>query len=424
MFQTLFRRPLGGSIRLKAEWVSSLSAVKAEEWDRISASAGLYLSRPYLLAVEESESTISRYLLLRDPSGRLVAGLPTYLWDGRPDPGLDHYEPFEAGARWVLRRPGHRERWIPTLIAGSRSGYGTQFAVHHDWAAPDRGAIGRLLWDLGGEADRIGAGSLGVMWLTSAAARPLAQRLTSPELLVLAGPNCSIEVGWASFDGYLAQLSSSRRRSARRELEHFRSSGLRVTRQDLGSCLEQLASLAVGLQRKYGHQHSQEALTGQLQAQARHLNSESRVLLCHRGRRLVAFTLHYRWKGELYGRLAGFDYSATAGSDAYFNLAFYEPLRMALEEGLREFHLGMATWRAKALRGANFDPAWTLVCPPPRVRAAFGRAARADPVDGARWWARQFPAQVDCDGDWRWTRQGLLSRASGADGDFKAGRLP
>lgn len=407
MFQQLFRPAPDGPSELQEELVHSLHEVSRGEWDHISGSCSLYLSYPFLLSVEETAPTPCSYLLLRDRGRALVAGLPMYRWDGSRDPGLDHYEPFAAGARWVMGRRAKPEPWLPTLIVGSRSGYCTEFAVDPSRESTRPHLIARLLGGAARLAETWGAASLGVMWLTSASAREAIGWLARPEYLVLAGPNCTIEMTWDTFEGYLAQLSWSRRRSARREIERFQQSGLQAEFCQLNSCLDEIAPLAARLQQKYGHVLAPREISEQLAAQARYLNSESRVILCRQRGRLVGFSLLYSWQGALYGRLAGFDYRATAQSDAYFNLGFYLPLQLALEEGLDQFKLGMATWKAKVLRGASLDPAWTIACPPSHVRGAWARVAKAQGDGPSRWWSEQFPRQVDWARDWRWTRAGL-----------------
>ncbi|HUY57183.1 MAG TPA: GNAT family N-acetyltransferase [Candidatus Micrarchaeaceae archaeon] len=411
MFQQLFRAATPGYVELHEELADSLAQVGRAEWDAVSAQCSLFLSYPFLASVEESSPTPCSYLLLRDPDGVLVAGLPIYRWNGSRDPGLDHYEPFQAGARWILGPRARPEPWLPTLLAGTRAGYATEFAVRAREGNQRAEIIAQLLRSAARLAEVSGAASLGVMWLTSAAAREALGCILRPEYLVLAAPNCAIEVEWDSFEGYLAQLSWSRRRSVRRERDRFRRSGLRVEMVELSSCIDEVAPLAAQLQRKYGHQTSSREIAGQLQAQARHLNSESRVILCRRQSQLVGFSLLYRWRGSLYARLAGFDYAAASGSDAYFNLAFYLPIQLALDERSDRIELGMATWQAKTLRGASLDPAWTLVCPPVRVRGAWTRAVDRQGESSSVWWAEQFPGQVDWRGDWRWTRSGLAGHA-------------
>lgn len=412
MLRQDFLGPGGPAQELRVEVTSSLEEVGREAWEELDGWGNLYCSYPYLLAVERSSPTPTVYVLLREAGGRLVAGLPGYLYSGGRDPGLDHYEPFRAGANWVLGPKLQERPWRPTWLAGSRSGYVTTFPIHPDWSSERLAVTALLLQASGALADASAATSLMVPWLTSAAAAQALPALRRPEHLVLAGPSCSIELGADGMEGYLSRLSSSRRKAARQERKRFLESGLEVQSADLASCLAELAPLAARLQRRYGHRFTEREITTQLHAQAEQLNPESLVLLCRRRGRIAGFSLLFQWGDTLYGRLAGFDYRATAGTAAYFNLCFHLPLELAADRGLRRLHLGMASWRAKVLRGADFDPAWQLICPPRPVRGAWARAARAGDQEAARWWAGQFPRLVDLEQDLRWTRAGLRRAAT------------
>lgn len=122
--------------------------------------------------------------------------------------------------------------------------------MHPDWDRSRPEIVACLRGGAAQLAETTGAASLGVMWLTSAAAREMAGCLTRPEFLPLAGPNCANEVTCASFEGFLDQLSPSRRRSARRERERFQKSGLCVEFSDLGSCRDEVAPPATPLQQQ------------------------------------------------------------------------------------------------------------------------------------------------------------------------------
>lgn len=421
MFQERLAVAPDGAGRLEIGLVSSLHKLSSGEWEELTRGLGLFLSRPYLLAIEEATDTRPMYLTARDGWGQLVGGLPCYLWDGSPDPGMDTYEPYRIGARWRLSRRAREALWRPTLVVGSRSGYQTPLAVRGGRDLDGGLVVARLATEVAQLAEGLGAQSVGWMWLRPTAASQLLPSLRRSEDLVLAGPSCSIPIRWSSFDGYLRHLSSQRRRSARRELELFSVSGMTIEQARLSECLEEVAPLGASLQRRYGHEVSAAELAKELSFQARHLDQASVVLLCRRGGRLVAFTLLYRWDDTLYARLAGFDYEHVAGSAAYFNLAFYQPIRLAIETGATSLHLGMASWQAKALRGAEFEPQWIVVWPPPRTSGAWRRAAARESANGgqARWWASTFPAQVDPTTDWRWTVEGL--RRGPSEGGHAAG---
>ncbi len=400
---------------LRAERRSSLTELAPGEWSLLARNLGLFASEPYLCAVERSSFAPTTYLLLRDGTGRLRAGIPCYLWDGGLDPALDNYEPFRMGGRWVLSKRARQELWRPTLLVGSRSGYRTSFILDQNWEGGTVELVTRLAQEVAVLAEEVGAQSVGWMWLSPNAASHVARCLEFPEDLVLGGPNCSIPLPAPSFQRYLEGLSSSRRKSARREMQRFATSGLTVERRLLSECAEEVVPLAANLQRRYGHQTDSAVLSAELRVQSELLDQRSTVLVCRDRGRAVGFSLLYRWEDVLYGRMAGFDYQTGGRAGAYFNLAFYEPIRLGYELGVGRYHLGMAAWQAKVMRGAILEPAWILVWPPPRVRGPWRRAiARRRGTPGeAEWWAEQFPGQIDLASDWRWTYSGLLGQTEG-----------
>src|ERR1041385_8605926 len=103
----------------------------------------------------------------------------------------------------------------------------------------------------------------------------------------------------------------------------------------------------------------------------------------------------YRWKGTLYGRLVGFDYTRLRAACEYFNLVYYRPLEHMGEHGLTRLQLGIEAWHAKVLRGASLHPR--------APRAAAPRvliARRPAPPEGWRPQAAAFPGALPED-EWR-----------------------
>jgi hypothetical protein len=62
----------------------------------------------------------------------------------------------------------------------------------------------------------------------------------------------------------------------------------------------------------------------------------------------------------IYARAAGFDPAFTGRAFEYFNLAYYELMRFAIEHGFARLDYGMGAYRAKLQRGARLEPLWGL----------------------------------------------------------------
>lgn len=374
--------------RLRVELVDRLEAVDRASFEELSIGRSLMVSRPYLLAVEADHSLEARYLLAVEGDSRLVGVLPCYLWDGHPVPAMDTYDPVAMGGGWVLGERCRPAEWRPTLLIGTRSGYVNEWLVRPGEGGAAPRALRPLLMAAAQLALRDGCASWAAMWMSSNAAAQLAAALGPATHLLLGSGSASLDAGFPDFAAYLASLGSSRRHAVRRERARFAASGLQVTEARLSECCGVLARLAAPLQARYGHEHSVAELEEEFGRQARQLDSCSWVLISHRQGRPVGFTLFYRWEDILYGRAAGFDYPEVAGTAAYFNLAFYLPLEHAIRTGARTLHLGLASWRAKVVRGARLEPSWLWVSPPRRWRSRWPALVRDQP-SGARAWLQQ-----------------------------------
>ncbi len=362
---------------------TSLLAIDPAEWARVARGRGLYLSRPWLLAVEddaENANAVSYLLVRRD--GVLRAALPFY---HRRRPSYDDfYDPIAQ-----FRQPDQPESgWYPLVLGGTVAAYWNELLLDVTAPAEEQDRALRLLLN---EFDHERAGgAAGFMFALPDTVRQVAGHWGARARRMFVGAQTTIDVAWNSIDDYVTALPKQRRADVRKELRQFARWEAAKSTYPLAKCHDQLIPLIANLQRKYGHEADESVIARQLADQAAHLDEHSTVLTCEIDGRIVAFTLLYEWENELFLRSAGFDYEAV-GRDtaAYFNLACYEPLRYAMERGLDRLHLGMGTYRAKIARGARLTPCWSVVLPadeaPAEVDSALAGAERASL---ARWEAR------------------------------------
>jgi predicted N-acyltransferase len=177
-----------------------------------------------------------------------------------------------------------------------------------------------------------------------------------------------LPVRWPTFDAYLADLTSARRRNIRGTLRTAEREGLVVTIHRDGSTLDTLAHLVGRTARKHG---------SPLFFDVRFL----RAIVAAMGDRAVTFEvavgdavllscLALQHKGVLVPWCVGLDYDALNRYDHY-NLLYASLVRHAVEEGLREVNFGRSTYRIKRKFGCVQRPVYAAV-----IGTAAGRADR------------------------------------------------
>ncbi|MGW1978078.1 GNAT family N-acetyltransferase [Streptomyces sp. NPDC001889] len=333
----------------------------AAGWDRLAATRSFYLTANWLRFVDADGGAEPHYLSSRRGDG-LSAGLVAH-WN--PDEGHQDYR-----APRVLGQPRDAG---PMLLLGGRRGFRSDVLLpgvpQGRSAVPGPGRATEELAALLGAAAGAVPEAGGRWWWpnlpTDAATEVIAAaRTLTPGIapgLHLLRADCTVETVGAGLDDFVGALSPKQRRTnARREIRRFAESGLEVRRMSLSDIWERGAPLLGQVQRKYGHDMSDERLRGFLGRQAEHLDREAVVFAVHDGGRLIGFSLCYEAGDELALRLIGFDYPRLPGADEYAQLLLYAPLRYCYERGLTRLHLGTSSYDAKCRRGARVRPLWAV----------------------------------------------------------------
>jgi uncharacterized protein len=160
------------------------------------------------------------------------------------------------------------------------------------------------------------------------------------------------------FDDFLRPLRSKRRRAIRSEMRRLAESGVRYEVGGIADCAAEAAELIVGHARKYdpGYRRPASDYVTYLEVCDRLLDA---VVITgrHQGS-LVGCAVYLRHAGRLWGRMAGFDYGHPAQRSMYFQLIFYSAIEFAYQTGITEINLGLVSYRAKILRGAELETLW------------------------------------------------------------------
>ncbi|MBI3466392.1 MAG: GNAT family N-acetyltransferase, partial [Planctomycetes bacterium] len=178
----------------------------------------------------------------------------------------------------------------------------------------------------------------------------LAQRQFEELFLVYDNLLC---VPGESFADYMNLFKSDARRLFNREIKQAREAGVRFEiTQGLDCLSDSLAKLYDSTYSKYGEEHFHHPASFWSTLE-QFVTPHAEALVAYSGREPVGFSLLLNKQDELWFYRVGRTYDGAVGeAPVYFNLAFYEPVKRAIELGARRIWLGAGAWEAKRRRGA------------------------------------------------------------------------
>lgn len=355
------------------EFINRIDRVPAADWDRLAPDDNPFTRHAFLAALEESGSLGAargwrpRHLLLRDESGRLRAALPLYL----KDHSFGEYV-FDWG--WAQAYAEHGLNYYPKLVAAIpfTPCTGPRLLAGGD----ERALLPEVLTALNERTRHEGAS--GWHWLFPREAEAEALR----DAQVTERTGCQFHWhnrDYHSFEDFLGQLSSRKRKNLRKERRRVLEPGFRfrwkigaeITADDwsLFHRLYQITYL-----KRSGHGGY---LTGEFFHElGRRLGEQILMIQAVKDGEVIAASLLPFDSHTLYGRYWG----CRAEYDfLHFETCYYQGMDFIIERGLKRFD-GGAQGEHKLARG--FEP--VLTCSFHWLREPAFRAAVDDFVERER----------------------------------------
>ncbi|MBK1665071.1 GNAT family N-acetyltransferase [Rhodospirillum rubrum] len=336
--------------------VESLSAVDSADWDRCAGHDNPFVSHAFLLALEDSGSAsvktgwLPRHAVLHDDQGRLRACAPLYL----KSHSYGEYV-FDWGWAEAYERAG--KRYYPKLQCAVpfTPATGPRLLVPTDDPEADR-LRDTLAAGLVEIARRLKVSSLHITF-PSAAEVPV---LEAQGMLVRLGMQYHWQNrGYASFDDFLAALSSRKRKTIRKERERANGQGVRI-RTLSGAAIEPRHWQAFHgfyldtVERKWGQAYLSADFFPRLGA-----TMGERVVLVvgedETSGEVVCGALNLLGGDTLYGRNWG---SLSPYTYLHFEVCYYRAIDFAIEHGLTWVEAG-AQGDHKISRGYLPRPTWS-----------------------------------------------------------------
>jgi len=205
--------------------LSGLHEVSAADWDACAGSDNPFVGHAFLSALEDSGCVAARtgwmprHLAVRDHGGRLVACCPAYLKNHSQGEYV-----FDYGWADAFERAGGRYYPKIQVSVPFSPVPGPRLLTHPDVDGPTyRGA---LVSGLAGLCDQYDASSAHITFCTETEWREMGEA----GLIQRLGQQFHWENrGYGSFDDFLADLSSRKRKNIRKEREKAQASGIALT---------------------------------------------------------------------------------------------------------------------------------------------------------------------------------------------------
>ncbi|WP_328940809.1 GNAT family N-acetyltransferase [Streptomyces sp. NBC_00250] len=337
---------------------------------------GFYSSRRWTVSQEGDRGFDTAYLVGQDEASGRTGGLVPFHTASGGDSNPLYNETTLLGYTPDVQ-----------VLAGSRTGYDNRLLIGPGLSEGDRGRLLTALCDrLLDRAEERGAGHVSWWYLPEDEARALAALPGFATVATPCLPTAVVRPRGADFAEHVAALPGSRRSLVRRDLKRLAAAGYRSRSVAADPAdLVRYAPLVVQVQARHGEELSEEGAIRYLRrclsigGGAEGAASEDVVIteVLDAEDRPAAFALGIVHGRTLHMRVFGCDYAAGHGaSGEYFEATVYGPLRLALERGLDAVHLGVTSYRAKSLRGAELHARRTLF---------MSRSDRRLPVPAPDW---------------------------------------
>ncbi len=339
----------------RIERLSLSEAIDRGVWRRLNPSS-VYLSAEWLCAFDDP--TVAECVVhIAEQGEELIAALVTHTMHGGSANTV--YDLFALSGGLF---GGAREDWRPQVLVGSRLGQSNSVLVRGD-LPPE--VVATALRELLNSA--MGKSATGVLYAPAEVASIMHHASDGRLQPVLAEVGSVLEASHISFDDYVRSLPGSKRGSVRRDLRDFGGTMSQAQLRPDSAAIPAYARLMANVQAR----HDQPASLVSLERYLRRCASPGLQTIVFEARhegRISAFGLGLHHESTLWMRVVGLTYDANGSTDgAYGHVLVYEPMKYAIEHGLKKIDLGAGVSSAKRLRGATGFPLWHLIQPPASV---------------------------------------------------------
>ena len=188
--------------------------------------------------------------------------------------------------------------------------------------------------------------------------------------------NCLyLDVRWNTFEDYLQSLKHGIRNRIRREMRSCKEGGVIIEEiEDFKNLSTLFSSLFSNLYAKYQKDVEAPFTPSFYESLSDYAKEKTKVFIAKKKGVIVGFSVCIRHNDVLDVFHCGFNYELMEKTDfVYFNLCYYEPIRWAIQEGIKKIYYRMTAEEVKYRRGCKPEKVYSFVkCHNKFVQAQIG----------------------------------------------------
>ncbi len=172
-----------------------------------------------------------------------------------------------------------------------------------------------------------------------------------------------LSVQWNNFTDYLNSLKPGMAKKIRREIKKCAENEIVISEEKINEdIVEKLSQLDSNVFSKHSGTNNYRLAASFFLDLQRNAGDKIRLLVARKNERVIGFSLSLQHKKTLDVYMYGADYEAqTNTSFAYFNLVYYKPIQLAIEEGINKIYYRYFLAKSRIDRGCRTEQTFSFV---------------------------------------------------------------
>lgn len=172
-----------------------------------------------------------------------------------------------------------------------------------------------------------------------------------------------LDVNWSNFEEYLKSLKLGRRRTVRHEIKTCLENGVTIREESITENIsEKLSDLGANVSSKYNPNEQTRLDPSFFKVLQKYAADKIKLFVARKNDKVVGFSLGLQHKGVLDMYMYGCDYaSQTNTTFIYFNLGYYEPIKLAINKKIKKIYFRYLNEKAKVARGCKPEQTYSFI---------------------------------------------------------------